>query len=101
VDPLSDCLGVDLLFLLAEDGHDLLLGIGEVLVLLVGGIEVELAHLMGLQGNSQEIDDLDEFVHAEQVLGELTLVECHQEKVQEVLFLVLGRRVGFVLEDRH
>lgn len=64
MDPLSDCLRIDLLLLLVEDGEYLFLGICQIFILLVGGVEIELAHLMGLQRNLYEVDYLDKFVHA-------------------------------------
>lgn len=99
--PLCDCFGIDLLLFLVEYGHDFLLGVCQILVLLVGGVEVELAHLMRLEGDAQEVDDLDQLVHTELVLSDFALMEGDQEEVKQILLLVLGREIGLVFEDRH
>lgn len=64
VNPLGDGFGVYFFLLLVEYRHYFLFGVCQILVFLVGGIEIELAHLVRFQGNFKEIDDLDELVHA-------------------------------------
>jgi hypothetical protein len=89
VDPLSSGFGVDLLFLLIEDSQDLLLCVCEVLVALVGAVEVKLAYLVSLEGDFDAVDYLDEFVHAEHVLTYFAFVEGHQDKIMDIFFFVL------------
>lgn len=80
--PLGNGLRVDLLLFLVENSHNFLLSICQILILLVGGVEVELAHLVRFEGDAQEVDDLDQLVHAQLVLRNLPLVQGHQEEVQ-------------------
>lgn len=100
-DPLGCCLGIDLLLLLVEDSDNFLLGICQILIPLVGGVEIDLAHLMGFQRYFDVVDDFYELVHAEKILRNLTLVERHQQQILDVLDLVLAGLVGLVLEHRH
>lgn len=63
-DPFGSCFGVNLFLLLVENGHYFFLSVCQILVTLIGAVEIKLTHLMSFQRYLEFIDYLDELVHA-------------------------------------
>jgi hypothetical protein len=56
---------------------------------------------MCFQWNLDEIDDLYQLIHAEQILSDLTLVKGNQNQIVDVFLLVLRGTISLQLENRH
>jgi len=73
--PLGNCLHIHFLLLLVHYSHQLLFRICQTLKALIGGVEIDLAHLLCPEWYFELSDYLYEFVHTEKGLGDASLVE--------------------------